>query len=103
MKRRSRWETGSNRCRVTTFARARIAAWSKSATANFTASRHGFPAPDQAKLIDAIPTVPALPAPNTVPDQEPRRPNEVMDAADTAVEARERKPRKRKVPPLSGA
>ena len=50
---------------------------------------------DQAKVIDAIPTVPALPAPNTVPDQEPRRPNEVMDAADTTIGQRERKPRKR--------
>jgi hypothetical protein len=50
---------------------------------------------DQAKVIDAIPTVPALPAPNTVPGQAPRRPNEVMDAADTATGQRERKPRKR--------
>jgi hypothetical protein len=49
---------------------------------------------DQAKVIDAIPIVPALPAPNTVPDQEPRRPNEVIDAADTAIGQRERKPRK---------
>ena len=50
---------------------------------------------DQATVIDAIPTVPALPAPNTVPDQGPRRPNEVMDAADTTIGQRERKPRKR--------
>ena len=38
--------------------------------------------------------VPSLPAPDVVPDG----PNKVMDAADTAVGARERKPRKRKVP-----
>jgi len=50
---------------------------------------------EAAKVIDAIPTGPALPAPNTVPDPEPRRPTEVMDAADTAVSPRERKPRKR--------
>ena len=57
---------------------------------------------DQAKVIDAIPTVPALPAPNTIPDQEPRRPNNVMAAADTAVGAKKRRPRKRKVPSVAG-
>jgi hypothetical protein len=45
-----------------------------------------------AKVIDGVPEpVPALPSP-------PDGPNKVMDAADTAVGARERKPRKRKVP-----
>ena len=45
-----------------------------------------------AKVIDGVPEpVPALPPP-------PDGPNKVMDAADTAVGARERKPRKRKVP-----
>ena len=58
---------------------------------------------DQAKVIDAIPAVPALPAPNTIPDQEPRRPNKVLDAADTAVGPKERKPRKRKVPSPPGS
>jgi len=45
-----------------------------------------------AKVIDGVPEpVPALPPP-------PDGPNKVMDTADTAVGARERKPRKRKVP-----
>ena len=57
---------------------------------------------DSAKVIEGTSETVALPAPNTVPDEKPRRPNEVMDAADTAVEARERKPRKRQVPPPSG-
>ena len=50
---------------------------------------------DSAKVIEGASETVALPAPNTVPDQEPRRPNEVMDAADTAIGQRERKPRKR--------
>ena len=57
---------------------------------------------DQAKVIEGVPEPVALPPPDVVPDEKPKRPNEVMDAADTAVEARERKPRKRKVPPPSG-
>ena len=48
-----------------------------------------------AKVIEGeAEVVPSLPAPDVVPDG----PNKVMDAADTAVGARERKPRKRKVP-----
>jgi len=50
---------------------------------------------DSAKVIEGASETVALPAPNTVPDQEPRRPNEVIDAADTAIGQRERKPRKR--------
>ena len=50
---------------------------------------------DSAKVIEAE-TV-ALPAPDVVPD------GPVMDAADTAVGARERKPRKRKAPSTPGA
>src|SRR6516165_6518286 len=46
--------------------------------------------------------VEALPAPDVVPDDKAKRPNKVMDAADTAVGARERKPRKR-VPSPTGA
>ena len=46
-----------------------------------------------AKLIEGTAETVALPAPDVVPDG----PNKVMDAADTAVGARERKPRKRKV------
>src|SRR5262245_15172369 len=49
-----------------------------------------------AKVIDGVPEpVPALPPP-------PDGPNKVMDAADTAVGARERKPRKRKAPSPTG-
>jgi hypothetical protein len=40
----------------------------------------------------------ALPAPDVVPD----RPNKVMDAADTAVGVRERRPRKGRVPSPAG-
>ena len=47
-----------------------------------------------AKVIEGTAETVALPAPDVVPDG----PNKVMDAADTAVGARERKPRKRKVP-----
>ena len=49
-----------------------------------------------AKVIDSVPEpVPALPPP-------PDGPNKVMDAADTAVGARERKPRKRMPSPTGG-
>jgi hypothetical protein len=49
-----------------------------------------------AKVIDGVPEpVPALPSP-------PDGPNKVMDAADTAAAARERKPRKRKAPSPTG-
>ena len=62
-------------------------------------------ASDQAKLIegDAVETTAlpvettALPAP--VETLKPRRPNKIMEAADTAIGPQERKPRKRKVPP----
>src|SRR5262249_33135424 len=47
-----------------------------------------------AKVIEGTAETVALPAPDVVQDG----PNKVMDAADTAVGARERKPRKRKVP-----
>ena len=57
---------------------------------------------DSAKVIEGTSETVALPAPNTVPDEKRKRPGEVMAAADTAVEAREREPRKRKVPPPSG-
>src|SRR5262249_15847529 len=48
----------------------------------------------ESKVIEGTAETVALPAPDVVPDG----PNKVMDAADTAVGARERKPRKRKVP-----
>jgi Resolvase, N terminal domain len=53
---------------------------------------------DQAKLVQgqAAETA-ALPAP--VETLKPRRPNKVMEAADTAIGPRERKPRKRKAKP----
>ena len=46
---------------------------------------------DRAKLIEGIAETVALPAPD--PDDKPKRPNKVMDAADTAVGARKRKPK----------
>jgi hypothetical protein len=52
---------------------------------------------DEAKVIEGTAETVALPAPDVVPDG----PNKVMDAADTAVWPRERKPRKR-VPSPSG-
>ena len=48
---------------------------------------------DRAKLIEGTAETVALRAP--VPDDKPKRPNKVMDAADTAVGPKERKPRKR--------
>src|SRR5262249_46720663 len=45
-----------------------------------------------AKVVEGTAETVALPAPDVVPGG----PNKVMDAADTAVSARERKPRKRK-------
>jgi hypothetical protein len=45
----------------------------------------------------------ALPAPDIVPDDKPRRPNKIMDAADTAIGPKERKPRKCKVPSPPGS
>jgi len=54
-----------------------------------------------AKVIEGTAETVALPAPTTVPDQGPRRPNEGMDAADAAVGPKERKPRKRVPSPAS--
>jgi len=51
-----------------------------------------------AKVIEGTGETVALPAPDVVPDG----PNKVMDAADTAVGARERKLRKRKAPSPTG-
>ena len=45
--------------------------------------------------------VEALPAPHVVPDDKAKRPNKVMDSADTAIGPR--KPRKRTVPSPPGA
>jgi len=50
------------------------------------------------KVIEGTAETVALSAPDVVPDG----PNKVMDAADTAVGARERKPRKRKAPSPTG-
>ena len=47
-----------------------------------------------AKVIDGTAETVALPAPDVIPDG----PNKVMDAADTAVGARKRKPGKGRVP-----
>jgi hypothetical protein len=48
---------------------------------------------DSAVIEGTAETV-ALPAPDVVPDDKPERPNKVMNAADTVVGERERKPRK---------
>ena len=47
---------------------------------------------DRATLIEGTAETVALPAPD--PDDKPKRPNKVMDAADTALGPKERKPRK---------
>ena len=48
---------------------------------------------DQAKVIDVTAETVALPAPD--PDDKPKRPNKLMDAADSALGPQERKSRKR--------
>ena len=56
----------------------------------------------EAKTIEGTTETVALPAPDGAPDNKPKRQNKVMDAADTAVGARERKPRKRVPSPTGG-
>ena len=56
-----------------------------------------------AKVIEATAESVALPAPDVAPDDKPKRQNKVMDTADTAVGAREHKPRQRKMPPPASA
>jgi hypothetical protein len=55
---------------------------------------------DQAKVIEEIAEPAALPTPELEPQR--KRPNRLLEYADTAVGPRERKPKKRKVPPPSG-
>ena len=63
----------------------------------------GYLAAREAKTINGeAQPVEALPAPHVVPDDKAKRPNKVMDASDTAVGARERKPRKRVPSPTGG-
>jgi hypothetical protein len=50
---------------------------------------------ESAKVIDGTSETVALPVPDMIPDERPKRPNTVRDA-DIAVEPSERKPRKRK-------
>ena len=52
----------------------------------------------EAKTIEGTAETAALPAPDVMADG----PNNEMDAADTAMGARERKPRKRTVPSPAG-
>ena len=52
---------------------------------------------DRAKLIEGTAETVALPGPD--PDDKPKRPNKVMDAADTAVGPKERKSKKRVLSP----
>ena len=56
----------------------------------------------QAKVIEGTAETVALPAPDVVPDDKAKRPNKVMDAADTAVGARKRRPGKGRVPSPAG-
>jgi hypothetical protein len=56
----------------------------------------------QAKVVEGTTQTIALPAPDVIPDDQPKRLNKVMYAADIAVGVRQRKPRKRKVPSLQG-
>ena len=53
----------------------------------------------QAKVIEGTAEAVALPAPN--PDNKLKRPNKIMDAADTALGSQERKPRRRVPSPAS--
>jgi hypothetical protein len=62
---------------------------------NMLAARAG----ENAKVIEGTAETVALPAPDVVPDG----PNKVMDAADTAVGPKERKPKRRNVPSPLGA
>jgi hypothetical protein len=48
---------------------------------------------DQAKVIEGTAETVALPAPDVVAGDKPKRPNKVMDAADSAVGPKERNPR----------
>jgi hypothetical protein len=57
---------------------------------------------DSAKVIEGTAETVALPAPDVVPDDKAKRPNKVMDAADTAVGARKRRPGKGRVPSPAG-
>jgi hypothetical protein len=57
-----------------------------------------------AKVIEGTAETVALPVPDVVPNDQPKRPNKVMDAADTTVGPKELDPRKRNtklVPPPS--
>jgi len=54
---------------------------------------------DRAKLIEGTAETVALLAPD--PGDKPKRPNKIMDAADTALGSQERKPRKRVPSPAS--
>jgi hypothetical protein len=47
---------------------------------------------DSAKVIEGTAETVALPAPDDVPNDKPKRLNKIMDAADTAVGARKREP-----------
>ena len=46
---------------------------------------------DQAKVIEGTAETATLPVPDS--DDKPKRPNKIMDAADTALGPKERKPR----------
>jgi hypothetical protein len=55
---------------------------------------------DQAKVIEGIEEPAALPAPELEPQR--KRPNRLLEHADSAVGPKERRPRKRKVPSPPG-
>ena len=54
---------------------------------------------DRVKLIEGTDETVALPVPD--PDDKPKRPNKLMDAADSAIGPQERKSRKRVPSPAS--
>ena len=51
-------------------------------------------------MIEGTTQTVALPAPDVISDDQPKRLNKVMDAADTAVGPKERNPRKRNAKPV---
>ena len=53
---------------------------------------------DEAKVIEGAAEPAALPAPADVEQPQRKRPNRLLEHADSAVGPRERKPRKREVP-----
>jgi hypothetical protein len=56
---------------------------------------------EAAEVIESTAETVALPAPDVIADEKPKRPNKIMDAADTAVGPKECSPRRRVPSPAS--